>query len=256
MTKVVGVFLAINAVLYVLTYLMQSDPGAMLVRLALWFPGNENFEWWQFVTSMFMHNGPAHLIFNMFALWSFGTVLETIWGSRRFLIFYFVAGIGSGVIFTAVNWFEFRSAVGDLVQAGVSENVIRAWLKTNYFPPGNYSDSVIEGLRAIQVLYHGPAVGASGAIYGVLVAFGFMFPNAKLMLMFLPVPVAAKYFIPALLAIDLFFGLTGFSVFGLHIAHFAHLGGAVIGFVFMWVWREKLRREVRARQVVADGPPG
>jgi membrane associated rhomboid family serine protease len=199
------------------------------------------------MTSMFMHGGPAHLIFNMFALWSFGTTLETFWGSRRFLIFYFVAGMGSGLIFTAVNWLEFRSIYGDLVESGVSETVIRVWLKTNYFAPGGYPESVNAGMFAIRDLYHIHAVGASGAIYGVLVAFGFMFPNAKLMLIFLPVPVAAKYFIPGLLAFGLFFGLTGFSILGAHIAHFAHLGGAAVGFLFMWFWKKKLGPPMRMR---------
>ncbi len=161
--------------------------------------GFEMFGWqspffkpWQLLTHMFLHGSVSHLAFNMLALWSFGRVLEKVWGIQRFLIFYLACGIGAALISQIVDQFFFG-------------------------PVSNYTRTV----------------GASGAIYGLLVAFAVMFPNFKIMLIFLPVPVAAKHFVPVLLLIDLMAGFTGFSIFGQNIAHFAHLGGALIGFLML-----------------------
>lgn len=148
------------------------------------------FKPWQLLTHMFLHGGFTHLAFNMLALWSFGRILEQIWGSQRFLIFYLVCGLGAAIISQLVDQFV---------------------LSPSYTV----------------------TVGASGAIYGLLVAFAMMFPNFKIMLIFLPVPIAAKIFVPILLLIDLSAGFTGFSIFGQNIAHFAHLGGALMGFAMV-----------------------
>jgi membrane associated rhomboid family serine protease len=167
--------------------------------LPLYCFGNENFQWYQFLTHMFMHAQLptlAHIGFNMYALYSFGSVLEHFWGRNKFLFFYISCGLGAALI---NNLYYFY--IGDI---------------------------------------YASAVGASGAIYGLLVAYGFMFPNAELGFMFIPVPVKAKYFIPGIIAIDLFFGLKGQSMFGYGgtgIAHFAHIGGALFGFIIMWFWR-------------------
>lgn len=228
---------AANGVFYVLTFFVPNLKDKMFGWFALFFPQNPEFGPWQLVTSMFMHGGVAHILFNMFALVSFGGILERIWGSKRFLFFYFLAGIGSGIIYTAVNWIQFTSIHSQLVEAGVSAPAIQTMLET-----GRYSSAVLSGstkdlMTKLFELFATPAVGASGAIYGVLVAFGFYFPNAKLSLIFLPIPVAAKYFIPGLVALDLLSGVTGFSIFGGGIAHFAHIGGAIIGFLLMWHWK-------------------
>jgi len=206
-------------------------------KLALYFPKNENFGFWQVVTTMFMHAGFAHILFNMYALWAFGSPLEQMWGKKRFVFFYFMSGIGASVIYTLVNYYQFESTYNELIGLGVSVEDIQRVLAT-------YDASVLpESFRTagtkLAEIYHTPAVGASGAIYGVLVAFGMSFPNAKLALIFLPVPIAAKYFIPILIGLDLFSGITGFSIFGGGIAHFAHIGGAIIGFLLMWYWRRE-----------------
>jgi membrane associated rhomboid family serine protease len=157
-----------------------------------------NFQWYQMLTHMFMHGSITHIAFNMFALYSFGSALEHFWGSQKFLFFYISCGLGAALINNLVN---------------------------QYF------------LNDIQ----SAAVGASGAIYGLLVAFAFMYPNAELSLMFIPVPIKAKYFIPGIIAIDLFLGLKGSSLFGsggTGIAHFAHVGGALTGFIMMWFWKK------------------
>ena len=203
--------------------------------LALYFPENENFAAWQFVTHMFMHGGLTHLLFNMFALWMFGTHLERIWGSKRFLIFYFACGIGAAMIYTAVNYYQFNSIYALLTDTGLSKFDIQSMIDKSSYPPNVISE---DQARQLIGTFHRPMVGASGAIYGVLVAFAFNFPNNKLMLIFLPYPIAAKYFVPALISLDLFSGVTGFSIFGGGVAHFAHVGGAIIGFLMMMYWRK------------------
>lgn len=206
--------------------------------LSLYFLENEHFGVWQFVSHMFMHGGMMHIIFNMYALWAFGSPLEQMWGRNKFLFFYFSAGIGAGLIYTAVNYYQFNSIYNDLVSLGMSATEIQSLLES-----GRYNSSILDQipenrLADIFQIYNTPAVGASGAIYGVLVAFGMTFPNAKLALIFLPVPISAKYFIPVLIGLDLFSGVTGFSIFGGGIAHFAHVGGAIIGFIIMKFWQK------------------
>lgn len=224
--------LAANGLLFLLRYFGRDVNQYLLAWFALFFPQHPLFRPWQLVTSMFMHGSEVHILFNMFALVSFGSILENIWGSKRFLLFYFLAGVGSAIIYTTVNWIQFTSLHGQLIKANVSAAAIQAALETRN------PNLFVEPMKQLVALYSTPAVGASGAIYGVLVAFGFYFPNAKLSLIFLPVPIAAKYFIPGLVALDLLSGVTGFSIFGGGIAHFAHIGGAVIGFLLMWYWKK------------------
>ena len=234
-TDAILALIGVNAIFYVVTYLIPNMKDPMIDRFALYFPENPKFAWWQIVTNMFMHGGFTHILFNMYALWAFGSPLEIIWGKRRFLLFYFLSGIGASVIYTLVNYYQFNNLYNEVISMGVSASDIDKFLEM-----GNLNSSVVpEPFRTnLLSLYWTPAVGASGAIYGVLVAFGILFPNAKLALIFLPVPIPAKYFIPVLIGLDLFSGLTGFSIFGGGIAHFAHIGGAIIGFLLMWYWRK------------------
>ena len=229
--------IAVNAIFYVVTYLIPGMEDRMVNLFALYFPGNDKFAWWQLVTNMFMHGGFAHILFNMYALWAFGSPLEIMWGKQRFLLFYFLSGIGASVIYTLVNYYQFHNLYNEVVAMGVSAVDIDKFLQL-----ANLNSSVVPEPYKTNLLqlYWIPAVGASGAIYGVLVAFGILFPNAKLALIFLPVPIPAKYFIPVLIALDLFSGITGFSIFGGGIAHFAHIGGAIIGFLLMWYWRKNV----------------
>lgn len=201
---------------------------------ALHYPENENFGAWQYITHIFMHGSPMHLIFNMYALWAFGTPLEQMWGKNKFLFFYFSAGIGAGIIYTLANYYQFNGIYEQLINSGITPNEIKSLLNT-----GQYNNALItlsnEKISEFYSLYHTPAVGASGAVYGILVAFGLMFPNSKLALIFFPVPIAAKYFIPIMIAGDLFFGVTKYSIG--NVAHFAHIGGAIIGFMIAWYWK-------------------
>jgi membrane associated rhomboid family serine protease len=240
LSAAVLVLVILNAAAFAVRLFVPELGERMVDWLALWFPRNEHFGWWQLVTYMFMHGSVAHIFFNMFGLLSFGALLERQWGTRRFLLFYFLCGIGAGIVHMGVSWIEFQAIHHRLTENGVAASAIENALET-----GRWSRSGDpQSNQAIVDLYRinaSPMVGASGAIYGILVAFGLLYPNAKLALLFLPVPIAAKYFIPVLLALDLFSGVTGFSLFGGGIAHFAHLGGALIGFLLMWYWRKRSR---------------
>lgn len=233
----IKVLIAANIILYAITFLMPDMEAFMFEKFALYFPKNEKFSFWQLVSNMFMHGGFTHLLFNMYALWAFGSPLEDLWGRNKFLVFYFVSGIGAGVVYTLVNYFQFDGIYQELISAGVSPSEILNLLETGKYGTPELSSFSETRLVEFYRLFNTPAVGASGAIYGILVAFGINYPNAKLALIFFPVPIAAKYFIPVLIGLDLFSGVTGFSIFGGGIAHFAHIGGALIGFLLMWYWR-------------------
>ncbi|MCM5662726.1 rhomboid family intramembrane serine protease [Galbibacter mesophilus] len=233
-TDAVKHLLIINVLFFIATQLLGQQ---MYDLFSLWFPKNEHFQLWQVATHMFMHGGFMHILFNMYALWAFGTPLEQMWGRNKFFFFYFSAGLGAALIHTLVNYYYFNDGLQTLVANGYNEANIM-----DIISQGKYDTSWREimgesTMKNFLSAYMTPAVGASGAIYGILVAFGMMFPNAELMLIFLPVPIKAKYFIPGLILLDLFSGITGFSVFGGGIAHFAHIGGALFGFIMMWYWK-------------------
>ena len=231
LTGAIKHLIIINVIVFLIPQLLQLDLTNML---ALHFPENENFGFWQYVTHMFMHGSFPHILFNMYGLWAFGTPLEQLWGRNKFIFFYFSAGIGAGLIYTLVNYYQFNGIYDQLMGFGLSSGDIQNILNT-----GGYNEAVItlptETMRKFYSLYHSPAVGASGAVYGVLVAFGLYFKDAKLALIFFPVPIAAKYFIPVMILGDLFFGMTKYSVG--NIAHFAHIGGALIGFIIAYYWK-------------------
>lgn len=231
LTQAIKHLIIINVIMYVAPQLIQVD---LTNIFALHYPKNEHFGVWQYVTHMFMHGSPMHLIFNMYALWAFGSPLEQMWGKNKFLFFYFSAGIGAGLIYTLVNYYQFNGLFEQLINLGVSTTDIQQILET-----GKYNTTMAlstKDMNEFYSLYHTPAVGASGAIYGILVAFGIAFPHAKLALIFFPVPVAAKYFIPLMILGDLFFGVTKYSIG--NVAHFAHIGGAIIGFIIAWYWKK------------------
>jgi membrane associated rhomboid family serine protease len=231
----VNILIAINVLIF---FASTSITGGLTNSLALYFPQNEHFAFWQYVTHMFMHGSIAHLLFNMLALWMFGTHLEKNWGKRRFLIFYFACGIGAALIYTAINNYQFHTIYNLLSEFGLNSLDIYTMIEQKSYPPAVLTEDQAGKLLSI---YHFPVVGASGAIYGILVAYAFIFPNNKLILIFLPYPVAAKYFVPALITLDLFLGITDVSILGDGgVAHFAHVGGAIIGFLMMVSWRKKL----------------
>lgn len=238
-TETVKQLLIINVIFFIGSLLI---PEAQ-VNLPMYFFENPMFGFWQPLTSMFMHGGVMHLLFNMFGLYMFGSTLEQFWGAKKFLFFYISCGLGAALVHQGVNYFEFQSAYDILINNGLTPNEIQTLLTDGSVRAKNASaNSVViqEAVNSLSGAYKIPVVGASGAIYGILVAFAFMFPDTKLMLLFLPVPIKAKYFVPGLLLLDLFSGLNGSAIFGTStgIAHFAHLGGALSGYLIMRYWKK------------------
>ncbi|MDR6300285.1 rhomboid family intramembrane serine protease [Mesonia maritima] len=241
-TETVKILLVAN----ILFFLGTQFVGDYAYQLfAMWFPENENFRIWQIFTHMFMHGGFTHILFNMFALFMFGSMLEQTLGKNKFIFLYFSAGFGAVLLHTLVNYFNFQSGYNALADAGMSSTQIQNLLDKAFrslMSSGNYNVNIpdtVDGstVKSMIGAYSSSAVGASGAIYGILVAFGMLFPNVKLFLMFVPIPIKAKYFIPGLILLDLFSGITGYSLMGAGIAHFAHIGGALFGFITMWYWK-------------------
>ncbi|MFT6721971.1 MAG: membrane associated rhomboid family serine protease [Flavobacteriaceae bacterium] len=227
-------------IINVIFFLATQIYGDVMYQLfSLWFPENENFSLWQIISHMFMHGGFMHIFFNMYALWAFGSPLENSWGKKKFLFFYISAGLGATLIHTSVNYLYLNQGISALESSGIDKNVIMELLRQGKYNPVWYEFASKTTIDNMLSSFSTPAVGASGAIYGVLVAFGIAFPNSELFLMFVPVPIKAKYFIPVLIGLDLFSGVTGYSLFGAGIAHFAHVGGALFGFIMAWYWKKK-----------------
>ena len=181
--------------------------------LALHYFENDKFLISQLLTHMFMHGSPSHILFNMFGLWMFGSPLEQMWGRQKFLFFYFSAGLGAAALQMLVYNINVQTLY-DVIELN-NLSLSDPGMLLNYMSQNDYNQAISS--------FNSVMVGASGAIYGVLVAFAFSFPNSKLMLLFPPIPIKAKYFVPLLILMDLFFGLSSFSIGS--IAHFAHIGG-------------------------------
>lgn len=236
MTPVVKQLLIINVICYIMSFVA---PNAY-EYFSMYYFENPHFRIWQPITHMFMHSKDSimHIVFNMFALVSFGSVLEHFWGAKRFLLFYFVCGIGASILHTLVNYYNFHLGLDILVQNEQSYTQIFKILEKGQFNTEWQKILQPSDFNNFVGAYMIPAVGASGAIYGLLVAFAFMFPNAELAMMFIPIPIKAKYFVPLMIIFyDGFFGVLGSSSDG--VAHFAHIGGAITGFILMWVWKNK-----------------
>jgi len=231
---VVKNLLIINIIFYVAT-LMFGGPMMTQILGVHYFDGPD-FRIWQVITYMFMHDYSSlfHIMFNMFALYTFGSSLEHIMGSKRFLNFYLITGLGALALQLMVQSIEVYNITGSVVNNG--SFMIDSVKRTISFNPDLISQDQASTLLGI---YLTPMVGASGAIFGLLIAFGMLFPNAELFIMFIPVPVKAKYIIPVYVILELFLGVKQFS--GDSVAHFAHLGGALFGFILIKMWHFKRR---------------
>ena len=205
---------------------------------AMYFPQNDVFKPWQIITHMFMHGGAMHILFNMFALWMFGSPVEQVLGSKRFLFLYISAGLGAVLLQVGFYYFQFMPGYNTLLESGLSSESIKQMLSSNEVLAG-VSKSQVTLLKDIFPAYNASMVGASGCIMGVMAAFGMMNPEAKLMMIFLPIPIKAKYFIPGIIILDLISGITGQSFFSpSNTAYMAHVGGALTGFLIMWYWKK------------------
>jgi len=229
LTDTVKHLIIINVIFYIATYFLV-DQALMYDFFAMFSTESPNFKIWQLATSMFMHGSLFHLLFNMFALWMFGSVLESIWGMKKFLTFYFLTGIGSAALYLLIKYLQIQAVIGDY-----SEDQINLILTDGAEIILNSKNYVDAELGNLNYLINGITLGASGAIAGLLMAFGILFPNTELMLLFIPVPIKAKYFIPLLILYELSMEFAGFSWD--NIAHLGHLSGMAIGFIIMRYWK-------------------
>lgn len=216
--------LVITVIAFLATNLLQSKVDLIRI-LGLHYFLASDFKPYQFVTYIFMHGSFMHIFFNMLAVFMFGAVLENVWGPKRFLIFYIFTGLGAALAQLAVYYFQITPRL-EYVQTLLSQ-------ATSYQEQSQILEAKKEFLNAYVV------VGASGSLFGLLIAFGIMFPNAELMMLFLPIPIKAKYFVAIYGAIELFSGLANNPED--NVAHFAHLGGMLFGFILTMIWRRKYR---------------
>ena len=189
----------------------------MITNFALFYPSSPFFKPWQIVTHMFMPGGFWHIFFNMYTLFIFGTVLERIWGTKKFLIFYFVTGIGAALLHTGVQFIEAQVYISQIAEGSQ------------------------QAAAAYQALKYTPTVGASGAIYGVLMGYAMLFPDSVLTLIFPPVSLKAKWFVIIFAVIELLTGISSIRSVGGGIAHFAHLGGMLFGWLLILYWKKRHR---------------
>jgi membrane associated rhomboid family serine protease len=231
---VVKNLIIVNVLMLLATFVLERVGIDLYKFLGLFFPLSENFRLHQIFTHMFMHGGLMHLFFNMFALYMFGRVLESVWGPKRFLTFYLVTGIGAAVLHSLVNFIEYRHVASQISPEQVA--YVRE-AGTNLWTEGkNFSDPL---LGKLNMILNTPTVGASGAVFGILLGFGMLFPNTQLMLLFPPIPIKAKYFVMGYGAVELYLG---FSQPGSNVAHFAHLGGMLFGYFMIKYWNKNSKR--------------
>lgn len=219
LTPVVKNLLIINLVCFI-PYVVLSDYSyntSVIPHVGLFYFGSPYFKVWQILSYMFFHGGWMHILFNMFVLFSFGPILEYAIGPKRFFNLYFICGIGAALIQMLVQAVEVHSIIGSFTWNGDLNGLDQL------------------GYNKLMAIYQGPTIGASGAMFGLLVAFGMLYPDLELMILFVPVPVKAKYIIPVYILIELFMGFGQFA--GDNVAHFAHLGGALLGFILVKYWR-------------------
>lgn len=224
---VVKYLLIINFAVFVLVHILQFN---LVPYLAVYSFKSELFHPIQLLTHMFMHGSFGHLFFNMFALWMFGRVLEQVWGSQKFFIYFFVCGVGAAILHLFVMQIDINSLVKQMEPQNINTviNEGAALLETDR----NFANPQ---MRDLNLMVNRPTVGASGAVYGLLLAFGMLFPNSVIYLYF-AFPIKAKYFVMMFAALELYLG---FARTGGNIAHFAHLGGMLFGFILITLWKDK-----------------
>ena len=218
--QVVKNLIIINVLFFVASMLLGQEQA--VTWLAGTYPGSPFFQPWQIITHMFMHGGLGHLFFNMFALYMFGSQLERLWWPKRFLNYYIISALGGFFLHEFFIGLDFYQTYG------------------TFFP--DRSQLVPSGMSDMQAVYiieatFGRVVGASGAVFGILLAFGLLFPNTRLMLLFPPIPIKAKYFVMGYGLIELGLALDNGS--GDNVAHFAHLGGMLFGYILLKRWQKE-----------------
>lgn len=232
MPPVVKNLLILNVVMFIVTVIGEQQGIRMTYLLGGYVFGSPFFEPYQMVTHFFMHGGLFHIFFNMFALVVFGSVLEQVWGPKRFFIFYIATALGAFIFHQVVGYMEFKQIESALIADGYDMFEVNKRISELHVQGMIFTEPL---LRDYQIAIGVPVVGASGAVYGLLAAFAYLFPNTQLMLLFPPIPVKAKWLVLFLVGIALFNSVR--SQPGDNIAHLAHLGGAVVGFIIVLIWQ-------------------
>ncbi len=228
---VVKNIILLNILMFLINLASISVYGIELnMRLGLYFPASEHFMPLQIVTHMFMHGGFWHLFFNMYALYIFGQVLEGVWGPKRFFIYYMICGLGAAFIHTLVIFIQYNSLMNSLAPDQIQQVLDEG---AEILSQGKTFSN--QTMKDLQMVLNTPTVGASGAIFGVLLAFGVLFPNTQLILLIPPMPVKAKYLVIFYGGLELFLAITQP---GSNIAHAAHLGGMLFGYILIRYWRK------------------
>ena len=223
LTPITKNIIILNVIVFVLAYIFPQ----MLGYFAAFFPTSPYFKSWQIITHMFMHGGFMHIAFNMLTLASFGPVLERFLGDKKFLILYFLSGLGAFVLFNLWKLFHMYQIAQPMIAEGYSFLDI---LTGNFGEvPRNLQESAVGVIDILRT----PMVGASGAIFGVIAAFAILYPNAEMFIMFIPFPIKAKVLFPIAIVVSLVLGISGS---GGNIAHFAHIGGALVGYILIKFW--------------------
>jgi membrane associated rhomboid family serine protease len=230
--EVIKNLLVINGLLFLATIVLGSTFGIDLGRiLGLYQPIAEQFRPYQVISLMFIHANLGHIFFNMFALWMFGYALENVWGIKRFLVYYLITGFGAAALHMGVTYWELQSLFSELSISQVEQ--VKAEGLSILENNQNYLD---ETMARANLLLNTTTVGASGAVFGILLAFGMMFPNQRIYLYF-AIPVKAKYFVAAYGAFELYNGIANDP--GSNVAHFAHLGGMLFGYLLIKFWQSQ-----------------
>ncbi|MBW8522198.1 rhomboid family intramembrane serine protease [Chryseobacterium chendengshani] len=228
----------LNVVVFIASFLLPQLNDIF----AAYYPFSPNFKSWQIVTHMFMHGSFMHILFNMFTLYSFGPILEQSLGDKKYIILYFVSGLGAFFLFNLWNFVEVQKIISDMELLGLNPSEIFTKADINYVGDLKINATTAKGQELSQTLYvalRTPMVGASGAIFGVIAAFATLYPDSKIGILFIPIPVKVKYVLPIVIVGSIYLGIFGG---GGNIAHLAHVGGAIVGFILARIWRKHLYR--------------
>jgi membrane associated rhomboid family serine protease len=259
-TNVVKNLIIANALMFLLTYTLRQRGIDLDAYLALHYWQSPLFRWWQPITHLFMHGSIEHILLNMFGLYMFGSILENVWGPKRFLIFYFICGIGAAVFYLGIQTFQFThfhhafllyqehasyaEYVNFIKHNGLAANPGFSQISAFWHDNPDCTNCTQVSIDTLHSYYlqmiNEATVGASGAIFGLLFAFGYLFPNMPVYVMFIPIPVKAKWFVTGYGLIELYSGIQNSP--GDNVAHFAHLGGMLFAFILLRIWKTNRNR--------------
>ena len=235
--------LILNILFWLASLVLASSGIDLIGELGAYYFNSPNFKPYQIVTHFFMHSIGTqgqisiwHILMNMFLLLMFGAHLERVWGSKRFFIFYVASAMGALVLYNSIGIIQIAELKSTLSSLGYNISDLNYNLTHNKPFPYSIDDEGL--LTQYATMINTPMVGASGAIFGLLAGFAMLFPNIQLMLLFPPIPIKAKYLIGGYIAFEVY---SSFNMSGDHIAHLAHVGGAIVGILFILVWRKKDR---------------